>query len=543
MLTNKARDGLRAICVPARAGAERLQAHAIAARAHVPEKFLEPIPVDPRRDGRVNSHRSLHGGNAMAIPASPPFFRIPALAVALGLLAQTAHAVDSDEVAELKRRLAAVERRLGLQPSESDASTVTDLDQRLRVIERKLELQAGDAASRAASTPTVLLDNKGLAVKSAGNSGFEVKLRGLMQGDGRFYAGDERNRQNDGFLLRRVEPTLEGSFGPLLGFRLQAQLAGDSTTLNDAYLDLRFDPRASVRVGKFKQPFGLEQLQSSGALAAIERGLPSELIPARDYGVQLQGDAGPLNYAVGVFNGTVDGRDAASGNPDNEFEATGRVFWEPFRNNARALSGLGFGLAASVADTFGAGNNLLPRYRTPGQVQFFGYRGEVAADGLHRRWSPQAYWYHGPFGAQAEYVTSEQEVRVASGASAGRVEHLVHSAWQLTAGWVLTGEDAGYGGVARPDNPFAADGAGWGAFELIARVGELDVDDEAFPLFANPDSAARRARAWSLGLNWYLTRNLKLASTWSQARFDGGAADGADREDEKTLFTRAQLNF
>ncbi len=484
----------------------------------------------------------------MSIPASPPLSRLLPLALAIGLLSQTAYAADSDEVAELKRRLAAVEARLGLPASESDTTAVADLDQRLRVIERKLELQAEDAAAKAASVPTVTVDAKGLAVKSPGSSGFEIKLRGLVQGDGRFYVGDEQNPQNDGFLLRRVEPTLEGSFGPLVGFRLQAQLAGsegagESASLNDAYLDFRFDPRATVRVGKFKQPFGLEQLQSTSALAAIERGLPTELTPGRDLGVQLQGDVGTLNYAVGVFNGVVDGRDAATRNPDNEFEATGRVFWEPFRNDASALSGLGFGIAASVADKFGAGNNLLPRYRTPGQVQFFGYRGEVAADGLHRRWSPQAYYYYGPFGAQAEYATSEQEVRVASGANAGRVEHLEHSAWQLSAGWVLTGEDAGYRGVARPNNPFTADGAGWGAYELIGRVGELDVDDDAFPLFANPATAASRVRAWSVGLNWYLTQNLRLATVWSQARFDGGAAGGADREDEKSLFTRAQLNF
>ena len=116
---------------------------------------------------------------------------------------------------------------------------------------------------------------------------------------------------------------------------------------------------------------GWSSCSPAGSLAAIERGLPTELTPGRDYGVQLQGEFadGALSYAVGVFNGTADGRDGVSSNPDNEFEYAGRVFWEPFKDDANAWSGLGFGIAASVGDKSGSGDNVLPRYRTPGQVQ------------------------------------------------------------------------------------------------------------------------------------------------------------------------------
>jgi phosphate-selective porin OprO/OprP len=486
---------------------------------------------------------------------TPRLHRLP-LAAALAIALLPLHAMAAEPtLEELARRLQALEQRLGTAAADgapaSDADSiaaadsVADLDRRLRVIERKLELQAEEAAAKAAKEPVVSLSPKGLAIKSPASDGIEVKIKALVQGDGRFFLGDAQLPQNDTFLFRRVEPTLEGSWGPLLGFRLQAQLAGDSATLNDAYLDLRFDPRATLRLGKFKQPFGLEQLQSSSGLAAIERGLPTELTPARDYGVQLQGElaGSTLNYAVGVFNGTADGRDAATSNPDNEFEATARVFWEPFKNAANGWSGLGVGIATSVGDNFGAGNNLLPRYRTPGQAQFFAYRNDAAADGLHRRWSPQAYYYNGPLGLLGEYVTSEQEVRLVAGANAGRVEHLENQAWQVVGSWVLSGEDASYRGVARPNHPFTVGAAGWGALELAARYGELDVDDDAFPLFANPATSASRVDAWSIGLNWYLTQNLKLVANYTQASFDGGAAADADREDEKTLFTRAQLSF
>ena len=467
------------------------------------------------------------------------------LAIALALAAPLAHADDSPQSIEaLTERVQALERRLGVTPDETAAPAAIDLDQRLRVIERKLERQAEEAVAKAARDPVVsLTPAKGLSVKSP--EGLELKLRGLIQADGRFFSGDDRVPQNDTFLLRRVEPTLEGTWGPLVAFRIQGQLAGDTATLNEAYFDLKSGPRATLRVGKFKQPVGLEQLQSSRSLAAVERGLPTELMPAADYGVQLQGEfrEGTLGYAVGVFTGTVDGRDAATRNPDDEFEYAGRVFWEPFKNAANGWSGLGVGIAASVGETFGTGNNILPRYRTPGQVQFFAYNTNVSADGLHRRLSPQGYFYRGPIGMLGEYITSEQEVRVVSGAHAGRRQHLVHDAYQLTASVVLTGEDASYRGVAKPDQPFTLDGAGWGAFEVVGRYGALNLDDDTFPLFADAASSASAANAWTVGLNWYLNSNLKLVTNYTQTRFEGGAPVSVDREDEKSLFTRAQLSF
>jgi len=448
-------------------------------------------------------------------------------------------------VEELARRLQAIEQRLGTAPAAetADANGLADLDQRLRVIERKLDLQAEEAEARVASTPVVSLSAaKGLSVKSPPPGDVELKFRGLAQADGRFYIDDNAIPQNDTFLWRRAQLTIEGNWGPLLAFRLTPELAGDSVTLLDAWADLRFNPAAVLRIGKTKSPVGLERLQASNATGAIELGFPSELAPGRDIGVQLQGEfaKSTVNYAVGVYNGTVDGRDAATTNPDNNFEFAGRIFVEPWKNDASALSGLGFGIAGSQGDKEGSGNNFLPRYRTPGQVQFFNYRSAVVADGEQTRWSPQAYYYRNAFGLLGEYISSKQDVLLPA---TGAREAIDNRAWQLLAGFVLTGEDAGYRGVARPNHPFTVGSAGWGAWELVARYGELEIDDAAFPVFADPNAVAQRAKSWALGVNWYLTGNFKLVANYTQTDFDGGAAAGADREDEKAFFTRAQFSF
>jgi phosphate-selective porin OprO/OprP len=471
-----------------------------------------------------------------------PVRSLLALACVLATAPAWAQQAGQPTVEQLQRRLEALERRLGAESVAPTASAtadggVADLDQRLRIIERRLELQDEERTAAAKSAPVVTVNDKGASFKSA-DGAYEIRLRGLLQGDGRFYIGDKQQPQNDTFLIRTARPIIEGSLGKLVAFRLTPEFAGDSATIVDAYADLRFDKAYTVRVGKFTSPVGLERLQSSSALADTERALPSELAPNRDIGVQVQGEVGTLSYALGVFNGAVDGRDAVTSNPDNDFEYAGRIFFEPFKNNISAWSGLGFGLGASSGKTQGSGNNFLPRYRTPGQATFFSYRSAVLADGDRTRWSPQGYYYRNSFGLQAEYIVSRQEVATTTARA-----NLENKAWQATGSYVLTGEDAGYRGVVKPSRPYVAGGEGWGAWEVVGRYGVLEVDDAAFPLFADAASSARRAAAWTLGVNWYLTSNLKLVVNYSQTRFDGGAAAGADREDEKTVFSRLQVSF
>lgn len=462
-----------------------------------------------------------------------------------GLLALAPLATAAPDVQALLERLERLEARLGTVPAATseDASAIDALASRLAILERRLEIQAEEAAAKAPVTPVVALNDKGLSIKSAGAGDFEVKLRGGLQFDYRAFVDDGLATSSDTALFRRIRPSLEGTLGPLVAWRITPELAEDQTSLIDAYVDVRLDPRFGIRAGKIKGPVGLERLQSFNALAMIERGFPTELAPSREIGAQVFGELrqGEFTYAAGVFNGAPDGRNANATDADDNLEFQGRVFFEPWKNDANALSGLGFGIGGSVGDKDGSGNALLPRYRTPGQQVFFNYRSTVAARGTHRRIAPQAWFYRNQLGLQAEYIRSAQEVVVAGNPASP--ERLEHTAWQLTGSWVLTGEPASWRGVEKPFRPFSRGQDGWGAFELVGRVGELEVDDDAFPRYADPNLAATSAKAFGLGLNWYLTNNLKLVLNHTHTTFDGGGAGGTDRRDEDTVFTRLQVAF
>lgn len=450
------------------------------------------------------------------------------------------------------------------------APSTEELDQRIKILERQLEIQKEEADAKTRDTSTTKVDDKGLSIKKGD---FELKFRGLVQADARSFLDDSAPRANDSFLFRRIRPTFEGTFGKLLGFRLTPEFAGngsgDAASIVDAYLDLKLHPAATLRAGKVKGPVALERLQSGSAISFVERGFPTELAPNRDLGVQLQGDlfSGTVNYTLGYYNGTADGRDVTGTDADNRKEVGARLFFEPFKNDLGFFQGLGFGIGSSFgtkdqgSSNAAAANSFLPRYRTPGQAQFFSYRtGATAAnatvagttgvyaDGDHLRLSPQLYFYRNRFGLLAEYISSEQDLAISNtaagpGAVTSFEESLENTAWQAAVTYVLTGEDSSFRGVSKPARPFTAGGEGWGALELALRYGELEIDEDAFPIFANADSAASKASSYTVGLNWYLTSNVKAVANYTHTEFDGGAAAGADREDEKTVFARLQLAF
>ena len=251
---------------------------------------------------------------------------------------------------------------------------------------------------------------------------------------------------------------------------------------------------------------------------------------------------------------------------DNDYghlDWEGRVFARPFAHSGNGfLKGFGIGIAGTRADTTGtpgsaavgsvaavASNALLPSYRTPGQQVFFSYRGGTTpafADGERIRWSPQFYYYAGSFGLIGEYVDSKQDIGRQVSPTVSRAETLNAKAWQLTAAYFLTGEEEAYSGFT-PKSPFQLGAPGWGSFELALRVHELTIDEAAFAggadSFADPAVSARRARALGGGVNWWLNQNLRWMLDYEVTRFDGGAAHGADRPDERALLTRIFLSF
>jgi len=420
-------------------------------------------------------------------------------------------------------------------PTPPAATRIEELDQRLRVVERRWEVDQEALAEKKAEAQkdppgvAVAYGKDGVVIKSQDGK-FQFRFRPVVQADGRFFVKSGSNT----FLLRRVRPVLEGTAFEFFDWRIMPELAG-TPNVQDAYLNIRLVREIQLRGGKFKPPVGLERLQADPDLQMMERGLPTNLVPDRDVGVQLHGELfdGTILYAGGIFNGVGDGVNGDLDNNDKK-DLDGRIFVRPLAPTSLApLQRLAIGIAATRGTHVGPP----PGYRTAGQATFFTYSDGALAAGTHRRIAPQASYYFGPVGIFGEYTRSSQIVT--NGTSTQRVDH---DAWQISGSVFLTGEEASYTTVT-PRRQLDPHNGGFGAFELAARYGELRLDTKTFTLkFADPTRSPRKATEWGVGLNWHLGRGFKLMANYERTTFEGGAKTG-DKPSEIVVLARVQAAY
>ncbi|PTX96392.1 porin [Opitutus sp. ER46] len=402
------------------------------------------------------------------------------------------------------------------------------------------------AAAAPSAAPKIAITDKGVTFTSADGAN-AIKLRGLVQFDSRLFLDDAPGVVNSTFVLRRARVITEGTFAKNYGYQFVTEFGGSSVSILDANISVALTPAAQLKFGKFKEPLGLELLQSDSWTFFNERSMATNLVPNRDLGVQLSGDVigGKLNYMVGLFGGLADNASTTNTDYDEEKDLIGRVFASPFKDQADSpLKGLGFGVAASVGRQKTASGRT-SAYRTDGQQTFFSYLAPVVADGQTWRVAPQFDYRRGAFGANGEYVLSVVNLRSAAGAPKAELRN---KAWQLSAGYVLTGEDSSPNGVAPKSNFDWAAGT-WGAFEVTGRYANLTIDDAAFPAFAAPGASAQEADAFAVGLSWYLSKVVRFTFDYYQTNFGFHALAPAVpttailRQDEKAFITRFQISF
>lgn len=423
--------------------------------------------------------------------------------------------------------------------ASADNGELSQLREQLSgLTERIAELEQAEQ-HRAERQAKVTAGARGVRVESPDGT-YNFRVNGLVQLDSRWYLNSEaRGRDgNSGFDLRRVRPTIQGQLGNGFGFRITPELSGTVRIL-DAYGDLPLSDSTSLRFGNFKAPVGLERLQGGGNLLFNERGFATEFTPARDLGIQTTTTLANRKVTLigGIFNGAVDGSGGAPSNPDGEFTFAGSVFFQPFRNDSdSALRGLGFGISGAYGEREGAASF---RVRSPSRLDV-AVNNAIQEDGNFYRINPALYYYTGPFGVIAEYIESRREL----GLAGGPFNSYRNRGWTLAGSYFLTGENNSYGAV-RPKNAFSGFGnGGGGAWELALRYTGVSVDNDLFSNGLLNANQARQANAFGIGLNWYLTDNLKALFGFEHTTYSGGGgAGGGDRSSDNTALTRLQVAF
>jgi len=505
----------------------------------------------------------------------------------LGIVAISAIHVQAlqaqDDLASLRAQLKALEAKVAA-PESSQTTSRND-----EALKEKLE-----------KLPSVTLDSKGLNFSSPGirttrtevgpdgipvetttvtdEGAFKFKIGGLLQPQLRTFINTPDATST--FLIRRARLNLEGTAFQNFDWKLQTDFQANgvdnttSTVVQDAYVGAKAFDWLQLRVGKMKSPIGVERWQSAHARWFTDLITTTYLVPNRTVGAMLWGNVGDglAEYYTGIFNGAPDGGSSnvsTSEQNTKDFEARLAVY--PFAKTSIVPLKK---LTAGAGVTYAPQLNGLGTYATANQQSFFRYRSSTinataANPGEQVRFVPNLQYFCGPFGLYAEAAwstvgvsgtqsTTKSVVRKTNvvdskGKTIGSFNttsnsmttqeystNLTNFGWQIAASYMPTGEDNSFRAIS-PRRKFSPSTGGWGALQLTARVGQLTVDSNAFPIYADPNTQAEQSTTLGAGLNWILNDNAKLALQYDYTSFIGGAANGTNRPDANAITTQFQV--
>lgn len=337
-----------------------------------------------------------------------------------------------------------------------------------------------------------------------------------IQVDGAMYF-ENKNAMSNGATFRRLTFAMKAMLHRDWEAELDVDFAEQVDTKSQIELRdmwVKYTPPewdCSVQAGYFKEPFGMERLNSSRLLTFLERSSISNALPlGRRIGVQARYWWPELAQITGAVMGHEAGTRIDKGQRDEGFSTNLRASIAPVNRNGHNLH---IGLAGSYkipdATSELKANTIEISARTETYVfnPKFLHTGDIADVNNYYRYGAEAMYINGPLYMQAE----------AMGTSINRwygkpVVHL--KGGYILAAMLLTGETRYYYSDEGEVGPVEAPKHSWGALELAARFTYTDLND----LYAGVHGG--QAHQLMLGMNYYPNASIKLQFNYSIVNLD-----------------------
>ncbi len=361
-----------------------------------------------------------------------------------------------------------------------------------------------------------------------------ARLTGFFQADAVYFDQDATNiaavgDAQDGADFRRARLAAVGQAWDNISYQLEMDFAFPGRpSFMDVWLDIdNVIGSNNLRIGQFRQPFGMDGLTSVKEMTFLERGLPFAFLPFRQIGAALYGNqkdelatwaiAG-FRYPTDVYGGNV----GDNGGYGLASRLTGLLVNRPDAGGLLHIGG-GFSFLDPSNDQF--------QFRNQPEV-FVGEEGGGVLAGTNPKLSPfvntgeidannaslfsaELAAAHVSFYAQSEFIYAH--VDQINGPSLG------FSGAYAYCGYFLTGETRPYNGKAgvygsiTPRKSVGEEG-GIGAWEIATRYSYIDLTDE--------NINGGRLNNITAGLNWYLNPHTKFQFNYIYSMLDAQAGAG-----------------
>lgn len=390
---------------------------------------------------------------------------------------------------------------------------------------KKLEEEVEALKSERDSTDLRVFWKEGLRFETP-DKDFSLKLGGRIYNDWVWMTEDSDVRTAvgdlvDGTEFRTARMYVAGTIYDNVDYKAEFDFSTTSNEFKDVYLGIRDLPIGYLKMGHFKEPFGLEELTSSRFVTFMERSLANTFAPGRNTGFALSSTIcdDRATWAAGAFRNTDGwGEDQTEGG----YNATGRVTVLPwYKDEGARLLHLGAAYSYRNPDSVQYATepeaHLAPDFvdTTPLDTDEAGVLGIESA------------LVCGPWSVQGEYMMAD--INGKNGASSP-----TFNGFYIQGSYFLTGEHRKYktssGSFDRvkPKESYSFKDGGLGAWEVAARYSEIDLDEGSV--------TGGELKDVTVGLNWYLNPNMRIM--WDYIRAD------LDSVGDSTLFMmRMQVDF
>ena len=340
-----------------------------------------------------------------------------------------------------------------------------------------------------------------LTLKSADNN-FKWWFDNRVYLDSAAYLED-KNDLSDGSILRRGRMAVKAILWRDWYAEIDVDLAGNEVDIKDVYLTYLnlFGNSGYVRVGNFRQPFGLEENFTSRYLMFMERSQGTDgFAVGRRVGVEVADWGERWRLAASVFGADIDDSDKPN---DETINFAARANYAPLLTKDSVLM---LGVSGALRnpdfdfdpDKKAEASQRVVRFRTRPETYVADVRyittGEISnVDQYYVVGGEFAYRYR-RFHAQSEYM-SAFVTRLGGG------EDLNFGGGYVYAGLFLTDDIHPYNSKTAEFGRVLPKGKG-GAWEIAARASYVDMDDK--------DIEGGSSMSYTLGLNWYANANIRV---------------------------------
>jgi len=455
--------------------------------------------------------------------------------------------------------------------------------------------------SKTAVTPVVKEKDGAFTLESA-NGRNSIQLTGRIHLDYRqnnldVYNTDYNDRDSataaDNFELRRARLGVKGKFANDFKYEIVGNLPG-TATVDVAFVDFAKYQGAQLRLGKFKQPFNLEEQTSSNNIDFMERSYVNQLAPAKKIGAMVFGEPKEgFTYAGSVF--AMNDTEQDSKNDKASFAGRTTLNFAQLMGNKDMIAHVGLAgfdseYNITPANSSSSGGSTTTgsflSYRTPGRGLSNIFRAQIGGETLgstggqsssangtsqikSKALGLEGILAYNNFKLQAEYATADFKANSGGGSNsssslpAGGAEtySLDTQAWYAEALWLATGEkysNAYKGGTfsaIKPINDFDLDQGKWGAWEFGLKYEEYKVDNmnvNAIALGSRAqgtlscatggsatsvstiNSCESKSRTYTAGIKWILNPNARVLANYSRTNF-GREWEHFDQQDNKLM--------